>query len=121
MHIEEINWLDIGEEEAVLKVLSDADCLICFSCPCSYNVGDVLVEPLECLDTENIILCERTENIIEKMEGEFKYKLRGELKNMEKGIVEVKGFALHIDEDKIPKDVSNGMCIQFEVSRIDIW
>ena len=64
---------------------------------------------------------ERTENIIEKMEGEFKYKLRGELKNMEKGIVEVKGFALHIDEDKIPKDVSNGMCIQFEVSRIDIW
>ena len=121
MHIEEINWLDIGEEEAVLKVVSDADCLICFSCPCSYNVGDVLVEPLECLDTENIILCERTENIIEKMEGEFKYKLRGELKNMEKGIVEVKGFALHIDEDKIPKDVSNGMCIQFEVSRIDIW
>ena len=85
MHIEEINWLDIGEEEAVLKVVSDADCLICFSCPCSYNVGDVLVEPLECLDTENIILCERTENIIEKMEGEFKYKLRGELKNMEKG------------------------------------
>ena len=71
MHIEEINWLDIGEEEAVLKVVSDADCLICFSCPCSYNVGDVLVEPLECLDTENIILCERTENIIEKMEGEF--------------------------------------------------
>ena len=64
---------------------------------------------------------ERTENIIEKMEGEFKYKSRGELKNMEKGIVEVKGFALHIDEDKIPKDVSNGMCIQFEVSRIDIW
>ena len=53
--------------------------------------------------------------------SEFKYKLRGELKNMEKGIVEVKGFALHIDEDKIPKDVSNGMCIQFEVSRIDIW
>ena len=121
MHIEEINWLDIGEEEAVLKVVSDADCLICFSCPCSYNVGDVLVEPLECLDTENIILCERTENIIEKMEGEFKYKLRGELKYREKGIVEVKGFALHIDEDKIPKDVSNGMCIQFEVSRIDIW
>ena len=57
MHIEEINWLDIGEEEAVLKVVSDADCLICFSCPCSYNVGDVLVEPLECLDAENIILC----------------------------------------------------------------
>ena len=61
------------------------------------------------------------DNIIEKMEGEFKYKLRGELKDMQNGIVEVKGFNLHIDEDKIPKDMSNGMCIQFEVSRIDIW
>lgn len=121
MHIEEINWLDIGVEEAVLKVVSDADCLICFSCPCSYNVGDELVEPLECLDTDNIIMYETKENIIEKMEGKFKYKLRGELKNMQNGIVEVKGFNLHINEDKIPKDMSNGMCIQFEVSRIDIW
>ena len=121
MHIEEINWLDIGGEEAVLKVASNADCLTCFSYPCSYDVEDVLLEPLECLDTDNIIMCETKENIIEKMEGEFKYKLRGELKNMQNGIVEVKGFILHIDEDKIPKDMSNGMCIQFEVSRIDIW
>ena len=75
----------------------------------------------ECLNTDNIILCETKDNIIEKMEGEFKYKLRGKLIDMQKGIVEVKGFNLHIDEDKIPKDMSNGMCIQFEVSRIDIW
>ena len=121
MRIKEINWLDIGGEEAVLKVVSDTDCLVCFSCLCSCYVGDVLGEPLECLDTDNIILCETKDNIIEKMEGEFKYKLRGELKDMQNGIVEVKGFNLHIDEDKIPKDMSNGMCIQFEVSRIDIW
>ena len=76
---------------------------------------------LECLDTDNIVLCETKDNIIEKMEGEFKYKLRGKLIDMQKGIVEVKGFNLHIDEDKIPKDMLNGMCIQFEVSRIDIW
>ena len=100
MHIEGINWLDIGGEEAVLKVVGDEDCLICFACPCPYNVGDVLVEPLECLDTDNIIICETKDNNIEKMEGEFKYKIRGKLKNMQKGIVEVKGFKLHIDEDK---------------------
>ena len=121
MRIEEINWLDIGGKEAVLKVVSDADCLICFSCPCSYDFGAVLTEPLECLNTDNIILCETKDNIIEKIEGEFKYKLSGKLIDMQNGIVEVKGFNLHIDEDKIPKDMSNGMCIQFEVSRIDIW
>ena len=81
------------------------------TCPCSYEIGDVLTEPLECLNTDNIILCETNDNIIEKMEGEFKYKLRGKLIDMLNGIVEVKGFKLHIDEDKIPKDMSNGMCI----------
>ena len=67
MRIKEINWLDIGGEEAVLKVVSDTDCLVCFSCPCSCDVGDALGEPLECLDTDNIILCETKDNIIEKM------------------------------------------------------
>lgn len=121
MYVEEISWLDKDGEEAVLKVINETDCLVCFSCPCTYDVGDILTEPLECLDTDNIILCETRKNIIEKMEGEFKYKLGGELKDIGNGIVEVKGFNLHIDEDKIPKDMSNGMYIQFEVSRIDIW
>ena len=66
-------------------------------------------------------MCETEDNVIEKVNGEFKYKLRGELIDMQNGIVKVKGFNLHIDEEKIPKDMSNGMCIQFEVSRIDIW
>jgi hypothetical protein len=30
-------------------------------------------------------------------------------------------FDLHIDENEIPKDMLNGMCIYFEVSTIDIW
>ena len=121
MYIEEIDWLDLGQEEATLKVVSASDSLICFSCPCLHNVDDILVEPLECLDTDNIIVCETKENSIEKMDGEFRYKLRGELKDIQNGIVEVKDFKLHIDEEKIPKDISNGTCIQLEVSRIDVW
>ncbi len=121
MRIEEISWLDKEGEEAVLKVVSKTDCLFCFSCPCSCEIGDILTEPLECLDTDNIILCETQEKNIEKIEGEFKYRLRGKLKDIQNGIVEVNGFDLHIDEDKIPKDMVNGMYIQFVVSRIDVW
>ena len=39
---------------------------MCFSCP--YNIGDVLTEPLECLDTDYIVLCETKENSIEKVD-----------------------------------------------------
>lgn len=82
MHIEEIEWLDKAEKEAILKVVSERKCLMCFSCPCFYNIGEVLTEPLECLDTDNIVVCATQENSIEKMEGVFKYKLKGKLKNV---------------------------------------
>ncbi|MDE6904962.1 MAG: hypothetical protein K2P76_08550 [Lachnospiraceae bacterium] len=75
------------------------------------------IEKIEWLDTDDILLCETEENTIEKMEGVFKYKLKG----IRKGIVEVYGFDVHIDEQKIPSDITNGMHIQFVISRIDIW
>lgn len=57
---------------------------------------------------------------IEKMEGPFEYKLQGELKDVQNGIVDVYGFMIHIDEKRIPGDIINGMFIQFIVSRLDI-
>ena len=121
MYIGEIEWLDKEGKEAILKVVSEKENLMCFSCPCSYNIGEVLTEPLECLDTDTIVVCETQENSIEKMEGTFKYRLKGKLKDTQNGIVEVCGFNLHIDEEMIPKDMANGMYVQFVTSRIDIW
>lgn len=121
MYIEEIEWLDKAEREAILKVVSEKECLMCFSCPCSYNIGEVLTEPLECLDADIIVTCATQEDRIEKMEGGFKYKLKGKLKDIQGGIIEVCGFDLHIDKERIPQDMKNGMYIQFVTSRIDIW
>ena len=121
MYIEKIEWLDKEEKEAILKVVDGMESLVCFSCPCSYNIGDVLTEPLECLDTNDIVLCETQENSIEKMKESFKYKLKGKLKDIQNGIIEVYGFILHIDEEKIPGDIANGMYVQFVAPRIDIW
>lgn len=121
MYIEEIEWLDKESKEGILKVVNDTQSLMCFSCPCSYNIGDVLAEPLECLDTDDIVLCEIKENRIEKLEGEFKYKLKGKIKDIQNGIIDVYGFDIHINEEKIPSDITNGMYVQFVAPRIDVW
>lgn len=121
MYIKKIEWLDQNGKEAILKVVKDNKSLICFSCPCCYNIGDFLTEPLECLDINQITLCDTKESCIEKMEDSFKYKLKGELKDIQNGIVRVYDFVLHIDKEKIPGDITNGMYIQFVTSRIDIW
>ncbi len=60
-------------------------------------------------------------NDIEKIEGVFKYRIKGKLRDEENGIIEVYGFDLHIDEGKIPGDIENETYVQFIVSRIDIW
>lgn len=44
--------------EAIVKVASETAFLLCFSCPCTWRIGDVLYEPLECLDVNAIMLCE---------------------------------------------------------------
>lgn len=113
--------MDKDGKEVIIKVVSENECLECFSCPCSHSIGDILNAPLECLDVDNIMLCDKQGNIIEKMDGTFKYKLKGKLKDIQNGIIEVSGFDLHIDEDRIPRDMVNGMYIQFVISRIDIW
>lgn len=121
MHIEKIEWIDKDGKEAILKVTNNLGSLKCFSCPCNYNIGDELTDPLECLDTDNIVLGDTKEDSIEKMEDEFKYIIKGKLKDKQNGIIDVYGFELHIDEEKIPGDITNEMYIQFVVSRIDVW
>ena len=43
------------------------------------------------------------------------------MKNIEKGIISVYGFDIHIDQEKIPVDIENGMYVECIVPRIDIW
>lgn len=120
MKIENIEWLDIDEKEAVITVSNNYNKLICFSCPCDYQIGDELTEQLECLDTKAVAVCDKCDSIT-KLESVFGYKLQGRIIDAENGIVAVDGFVIHIDEKEIPGDVNAGMYIQFDTSRVDVW
>ena len=113
--------MDEENREAILQISDNTKSLQCFSFPCRYSVGDILVEPLESLDVENIAFHQTKENCIEETDGIFKYKMVGVMKNIEKGIVGVYGFDIHIEQEKIPGDIENGMYVEFIVPRIDIW
>lgn len=121
MYIKKIEWLDKENKEAVLEVCGNTKALICFSYPCHYNLNDELNEPLQCLDSYDIISCDEEQIKIERINESFEYKLVGKVKNAEEGIIEVEGFSLCIDRNKMPKDIVNGNYIQFTTSRIDVW
>ncbi len=121
MYIKRIEWIDKEEKEAILKVSCNKKNIVCFAYPCLYNVGDILNDPLECLDCHEIIECDEARYSIEKLEGKFKYRLKGKIKDIQNGIMEVYGFDIHIDRSRVPGDIINGMYVQLVTSRIDIW
>jgi len=49
------------------------------------------------------------------------YKLKGQVKDKSKGLIDVYGFIIHINEQGIPNDIENGMFVEFITSRIDLW
>ena len=52
---------------------------------------------------------------------EVSLKLKGQVKDKSKGLIDVYGFIIHINEQGIPNDIENGMFVEFITSRIDLW
>lgn len=121
MYVKKIDWMDEVSKEAIVEVAEGMERLVCFSCPCLYKLNDMLREPLECLDTKGIVSCSTAESDIKKLEKTFCYKLTGRVKDKNKGLIDVYGFIIHINEQEIPNDIENGMYIEFTTSRIDLW
>lgn len=121
MFIQKITWLDHSCLEAELVVSDGSYCLLCFSCPCEYAVGDELRGPLECLDAQDICVAE--ENVFNVVKGPFPYSytLCGRICDISKGIVCVGKLKLHIEQNRIPKDIRSGQYVWFSTSRIDIY
>ena len=74
MYVKMIDWLDEVSKEAIVEVAEGIERLVCFSCPCLYKLNDMLREPLECLDTQDIVSCSTVGSDIKKLEKKFSYK-----------------------------------------------
>ena len=121
MRIKNINWMNKEAKEAIVNVCVRDKEIMCFSCPCNYNIGDKILLNLECLNINNIFLSEEDKYGIYKLDNYFKYRLCGRIMDKKEGIIEVYNFKLHIEQELIPGDIDNDMFIEFEVARIDIW
>lgn len=67
MYVKKIDWLDEVSKEAIVEVAEGIERLVCFSCPCLYKLNDMLREPLECLDTQDIVSCSTVGSDIKKL------------------------------------------------------
>lgn len=75
MYVKKIDWLDEVSKEVIVEVAEGIERLVCFSCPCLYKLNDMLREPLECLDTQDIVSCSTVGSDIKKLHEKQSYKI----------------------------------------------
>lgn len=121
MYVKSIKWLDTICKEAEVEISDSEYNIVCFSQPCTYVKNQEINEPLECLNASNIMLADVNMYKVVKENAPYAYTIYGKLIH-EKGIVQLgSSIMLHIDSNKIPKDIEVNSYIVFCVDRIDLW
>ena len=55
MFIKSIEWIDKESQEAEVLVSDSSFSVTCFSHPFNKRLGERLVDPIHCLDVENVV------------------------------------------------------------------
>ncbi len=123
MYIKEIEKYDEnGPYTDANIIVSDGEFdLLCYTCPCVYNVGDTdfTITAFEC---DNITISNKREYKIQKSKDSFyAYKLQGQLINIDddEGVVQIGSIIINA-VNWIPRDIKVGEFIEFTVIRLDI-
>lgn len=122
MVVKEIIFMDSQEDlaEAEVLVTDGKYDLFCFCHPCVYKVNDKIIEPLSCLDSDNIVISEEKECYVRRGGETFEHHICGCLSDKEKGIVSIGEILISIHANLTPKDIAQGSYIEFDVTRIDL-
>ena len=123
MFVKSIHWMDKEDKEAEVIVSDGKNEILCFSHPFSGAIGDILVNPLECMDAEEIQILDDENFNIEKIDPNdyFEYKIGGKLISADKKLVLVGDLLLSLEGCDIPKDLKNNNFVTFITSRINIF
>ncbi|MEI6090340.1 MAG: hypothetical protein WCR42_07815 [bacterium] len=120
MIIESFEWLSLEAEEAEVIVSDGTYKIVCFSQPFRYEVGEMLEEPLEVLDIENLHLSSNVFVGAERINESFEYHISAKVIDKAEGIVQIGKIFISIDNFLL-KYIDNNEIVDFSTSRIDIY
>ena len=119
MKVERIEWLDEESKEGNVTVTDGKYLVLCFGDGLEYVVGDVIKEPLMCLDVDNVMHSEEKEPMIQQNFDEYECFVRGQI-FLEDNIVKIGEIKISIAEQYYPKDIKDKEFVEMKISRIDI-
>lgn len=121
MFIKSINWIDEEALEAEVTVSDNCIDILCFSHPLQKTIGETLIDPIYCLDAENVMLSYEKITCADKNNSTFGYSIRGKLISKESKLVLLGNIKLCLEDAYIPDGIPEGSFIEFDVPRFDLY
>lgn len=119
--IKKIDWLDKPTLEAIATITDGVYELECFSHPCNYKPNQIFKECIYSLNSKGIVKNFDESYFVHKQGEDFSYEITGQLKDINRGMVQVGDLIIEIEKEYIPGDIKNGDYINFCTTRLDIY
>ncbi|MGE7090726.1 hypothetical protein ACQKII_04570 [Lysinibacillus sp. NPDC048646] len=121
LKIKKINWISQEALEAEVVVTDGKFEIMCFAQPLNYLKESELIGPIYCLNVSNLMIAERKEYSIEKLDDHFAYRFIGKLIDKDYEKVKLGKLLLELDNNLLPGDINEGDFISFCCQRLDIY
>ena len=116
-----IDWLSQNAKEAEVCVSDGVFCLVCFSHPFNYFIGDIIHLPLHTLNAKNVFSLTGDEVFfVERLSSGFEYKISGRVVNENLNQVQIGKFIIELDVS-FPNDIRLDSFVSFVCDRIDLY
>jgi hypothetical protein len=117
--IEKIEWLSKEAREAEVIITHGTYSCLAFSCPCKYEIGENIYQPLHGIFCENIYRALENKMLIQKVgNGYFRHIGVGEIISHVRKLIRIGG--LFIILEILPKDLRDGEYVEFICGRLDL-
>ncbi len=121
MKIERLVWISKSAQEAELYITDGTYQCISFSQPCEHKEGDIINVPLHAFMVKNVMLSYSEEVFIEQVGvNNLPHRCTAIVVNRNDALVKVGSIVIELDSI-IPGGVEEGMLVNFECSRLDLW
>lgn len=121
MKIEKMVCISEAAQEAELSITDGKFTCVAFSQPCDYSEGDVVDDSLHAFTSKNIMLSRNEEVRIQRLnERTLSHRCTAIVDNKSQSLVRVGSIIIELDSS-IPAGVEDGMFVDFECSRLDVW
>jgi hypothetical protein len=119
MKVEKIEWLNEESKEGSVVITDGKYSLLCFGYDLAYTIGDVIKEPLTCLDIDHVVRAEERTPMIQQNFDKYECFVRGQI-FLEDSILKIGGIEISIEGHYYPKDIRDKEFVEMKISRIDI-